>query len=161
MMATNLVDSLNSYPNALAVDSDRHLLDMCQEVTEVEVSTPSSAPSNTPTTTTVPVTVPAVLVTRPLKLELPEILKTVDRVIQRGRLNIHASGHVPVQSILYGSRDLYHWHMVKSSTDHQLRGFSGTPYKYFKIVLLCNLLPDESLYGASVSLKARYTNRPR
>lgn len=229
MMATNLVDSLNSYPNALAVDSDRHLLDMCQEVTEVEVSTPSAAPSTTPTTqsnpgastsigdpvatepssgiaepgeeyggsgssgtqsentgesssetsggestttdeteeaeeattTTVPVTVPAVLVTRPLKLELPEILKTVDRVIQRGRLNIHASGHVPVQSILYGSRDLYHWHMVKSSTDHQLRGFRGTPYKYFKIVLLCNLLPDESLYGASVSLEARYTNRPR
>ncbi len=158
MMATNLVDSLNSYPNALAVDSDRHLLDMCQEVTEVEVSTPSAAPS---TTTTVPVTVPAVLVTRPLKLELPEILKTVDRVIQRGRLNIHASGHVPVQSILYGSRDLYHWHMIKSSTDHQLRGFRGTPYKYFKIVLLCNLLPDESLYGASVSLEARYTNRPR
>lgn len=229
MMATNLVDSLNSYPNALAVDSDRHLVDMCQEVTEVEVSTPSAAPSTTPTTqsnpgastsigdpvatepssgiaepgeeyggsgssgtqsentgesssetsggestttdeteeaeeattTTVPVTVPAVLVTRPLKLELPEILKTVDRVIQRGRLNIHASGHVPVQSILYGSRDLYHWHMVKSSTDHQLRGFRGTPYKYFKIVLLCNLLPDESLYGASVSLEARYTNRPR
>lgn len=172
MMATNLVDSLNSYPNALAVDSDRHLLDMCQEVTEVEVSTPSAAPSTTTdeteeaeeattTTTMVPVTVPAVLVTRPLKLELPEILKTVDRVIQRGRLNIHASGHVPVQSILYGSRDLYQWHMVKSSTDHQLRGFRGTPYKYFKIVLLCNLLPDESLYGASVSLEARYTNRPR
>ncbi len=230
MMATNLVDSVNSYPNALAMDNNRHLIDLSMEKTvEVvgaeaetdtdtsqEEGTSSDAPSDTtntqgnpvvspigeptstdgpgeqsqpgeqyggsegdsegdttdepgePTedteadaTTAEPIVVPAVLVTRPLKLDLPDVLKTIDRVIQRGHFDIHSIGHTPIQSILYGSRDGYTWHMVKSSTDHQLRGFSGTPYKYFKIVLLCTLYANESLNGATISVTPRYTNRIR
>lgn len=231
MMATNLVDGVNSYPNALAVDNNRHLIDLSVERTVDIVSTdtdatedtsqdvetdsetpigstsqdsPIASPIGDPISTdgpgepaqpgepvvggggnsqgtesddttdvpgdatgdteaievtTIDHIVPAVLVTRPLKLDLPEVLKTIDRVIQRGHLDIHY--HTPIQSILYGSRDGFTWHMVKSSTDHQLRGFSGTPYKYFKIVLICTLYANESINGATISVTPRYTNRIR
>lgn len=96
------------------------------------------------------------LVTRPLKLGLQDIHKTIDTIIQRGNF---AKGNV--KSVLYGSRDLINWHLVWSSKDHYLRGFRGTPYKYFRIALLCNLAPGESIYGASVQFTPRLTNQPR
>lgn len=101
-------------------------------------------------------TVSGIVVTRPLKLDAPDVLKTVTSVIQRGNFR---KGHV--QSALYGSRDLFSWHLVWSSKDHFMRGFRGTPYKYFRIALLCSLSPDESIFGASLRFTPRLTNQPR
>ena len=137
MTFSNIVSHLNSYPEALAVDEDNNIVNF------------SESDAND-------VIVMCLAVTRPLKLDSANIHKTIDNIIQRGNF---AKGHV--QSALYGSRDLINWHLVWSSKDHFLRGFRGTPYKYFRVALLCKLSPDESIYGASVQFTPRLTNQPR
>jgi len=96
------------------------------------------------------------IITRPLKLDYPDVLKTVDTIIQRGKFQ---KGHV--KSILYGSRDLLNWQLVWSSVDHYLRGFSGTPYKYFRLALLCDLAEGEDLMGCTVQFTPRLTDQLR
>lgn len=135
MMYSNIKSGINSYPEALAVDSDGNLVNFSADSSD---------------------DIKGLLVTRPLKLEAPDVLKTIDTVIQRGHFQ---KGHV--QSVLYGSRDLHHWHLVWSSKDHYLRGFRGTPYKYFRIALLCNLQPGENIFGASLQFNPRLTDQPR
>ncbi len=135
MTFSNIASHLNSYPEALAVDNDNNIVNFSQShKTQVK----------------------CLLATRPLKLDSPDILKTIDTVIQRGHFR---KGHL--QSVLYGSRDLYNWHLIWSSKDHCMGGFRGTPYKYFRIALICNLAPDESILGASVRFTPRLTNQPR
>lgn len=131
--------SVNSYPEALAVTSDGKL---------VNLSRPSEDPADG--------IIHGLLVTRPLKLGAPDILKTVGTVIQRG---LFRRGHV--KTALYASRDLFNWLPVRSSVDHFLRGFSGTPYKYFRLALVCELTPDESISGASFVFEPRMTNQLR
>ena len=135
MTFSNIASHLNSYPEALAVDEDNNIVNFSESVAT---------------------DVMCLAVTRPLKLDSANILKTIDNIIQRGNF---AKGHV--QSVLYGSRDLINWHLVWSSKDHFLRGFRGTPYKYFRVALLCKLSPGESIYGASVQFTPRLTNQPR
>lgn len=135
MMFSTIEAGINSYPEALAVDHDGALLNF-------------SSMEDEPTK--------GLLVSRPLKLDAPHTLKTVDTLIQRGRFR---KGHV--QSVLYGSRDLFNWHLVSSSRDHFLRGFHGTPYKYFRVALLCELAPDETIHGATLQFTPRLTNQPR
>lgn len=135
MIFSNLVSNLNSYPEALAVDGSNNVVDFSKVVfTQVN----------------------CLYVTRPLKLDAVNIHKTIDNIIQRGNFR---KGHV--KSVLYGSRDLVNWHLVWSSRDHFLRGFRGTPYKYFRIAGFASLDADESIYGASVQFTLRQTNKPR
>lgn len=135
MMDSSIKSGINSYPEALAVDKSGKLLNF----------------SDTSGTNT-----QGLLVTRPLKLDSPDILKTIDTIIQRGRF---AKDHV--KTILYGSRDLYSWNLIWSSNDKYLRGFRGTPYKYFRIALITSLYSGESIYGASVQFNLRHTNQLR
>lgn len=135
MMYSTIEAGINSYPEALAVDHDGALLNFSSMDGE---------------------STKGLFVTRPLKLETPDVLKTMDTVIQRGHFQ---KGHV--QSVLYGSRDLYNWHLIWSSKDHYLRGFSGTPYKYFRIACVTSLSDDESIFGASLQFNPRLTNQPR
>lgn len=141
MMQARWRHNVNSYPEAYVIDQDDNLLDFSSKTTSPQDNQPP---------------IPALLVTRPLKLDLPHILKTIDTVIQRGNFQ---KGHV--QSVLYGSRDLTNWHLIWSSRDHYLRGFRGTPYKYFRIALLCHLQPQESIQGATIQFNPRQTNQPR
>ena len=135
MMYSTISYNINSYPEALAVTKGGKMVNFASSAGDI---------------------LTGLLVTRPLKLEGADILKTVDTIIQRGNFR---KGHV--QSIVYGARDLYNWSLVWSSKDHFLRGFRGTPYKYFRIALLCNLTEDESIYGATVQFTPRHTNQPR
>ncbi|MBQ7280618.1 MAG: hypothetical protein IJR13_07855 [Bacteroidales bacterium] len=98
----------------------------------------------------------SLLLSRAINLDYPNSLKTITSLIQRGDFE---RGHV--RTILYGSRDLRHWIYVASSRDHFVRGFSGTPYKYFRIALLINLYADETIYGASCQFNVRESNKPR
>lgn len=136
LMESDIKSAVNSYPDAYAVTNSGALINL---------SDPDEEKS-----------LPGLLVTRPLKLETPDVLKTMDTVIQRGNF---ARGHV--QSVLHGSRDLINWHLVWSSKDHYLRGFRGTPYKYFRIALSCNMDARESIFGASLQFSPRQTNQPR
>lgn len=135
MMNSKITSNLNSYPDALAVDSENRLVDFSLDSDELY---------------------PGLIVTRPLKLDMPNIHKTIDTVIQRG---FFRKGNVA--SVLYGSRDLINWHLVWSSKDHYLRGFRGTPYKYFRIALVCDLKGSESIYGASIGFTPKLTNNLR
>jgi hypothetical protein len=96
------------------------------------------------------------IITRPLKLDYPDVLKTVNTVIQRGKFK---TGHI--KSIIYGSRDLLNWQLVWSSVDQYLRGFSGTPYKYFCLAMFCNLEEGEDLLGCSIEFLPRLANQLR
>lgn len=142
MMDGAFVYNINAYPYALVVNSDGKLMDISHPVVQQ---------------------VNATLCTRPLKLNLPNVLKTVDTVIQRGMFDFNDAtrGTKPVQSILEGSRDLYNWYTIASSTDHYLRFSSGTPYKFFRIRLILKLKPGESVYGCTVQFTPRLTNQPR
>ena len=84
------------------------------------------------------------------------MLKTFDTVFLRGLF-----GKGKVQVILYGSRDNINWHLVHSAKEHYLRGFRGTPYKYFRIVAITDLSIGETLVGASISYTPRLINQLR
>lgn len=96
------------------------------------------------------------IITRPLKLDNPDVHKTVDTIIQRGMFH---KGNVC--QVLYASRDLYNWQLIWSSTDHYLRGNFGTPYKYFRLAVIGSLSDGETLYGCSVSYTPRLTDQLR
>lgn len=139
MCTSALQQPVVCYPEAMALDHDCNL---------VSFSDPNPGSAD--------VLYPAVLLTRPLKLQAPDVLKTIETVAQRGRFFYRH-----VNSVLYGSRDLINWSLIHSSKTHWLRGFSGTPYKYFRIALLCNLRPDECVSAASISFRHRLSNHIR
>ena len=135
MIHSTITDNVNAYPDAMAMLSDNSLANF--SLSEASGIT-------------------ALVVTRPFKLGYPDALKTVDTIIQRGYfLRDH------VGQILYGSRDLFNWHIVWSSTDKYLRGFRGTPYKYFRLALICKLDKAECIDGCTVQFTPRLTNKPR
>lgn len=135
MTFSNIASHLNSYPEALAIDNEKHIVNF----SKTDAST-----------------VKGLLLSRPLKLDMPDVHKTIDTIIQRGHFH---KGNV--QSVLYGSRDLYNWHLVWSSQDHFLRGFRGTPYKYFRIACVTSLSEDENIFGASINFTERLANQLR
>lgn len=136
MMENTIVHGVNSYPQALVMCNDGSLVDLSEydEAGESKV----------------------LFVTRPLKFGAPDVLKTVESVIQRGHFNDGS-----IKMVLYGSKDLDHWSVVWSSENHYLRGFSGSPYKYFRIVGFGSLASSQSLSNASVSLRGRFANQLR
>ena len=148
MMKSDIAYGFPSYPECLAVDANHNIVNLSSTAQDAQAGSSNGYPQDN--------TVNALLITRPLKLDAPDILKTVDTIIQRGKFR---KGNV--MSILYGSRDLYNWHLVYSSNDHYLRGFRGTPYKYFRIVLLCKLQEDESIFGCTVQFTPRLIDQPR
>lgn len=95
-------------------------------------------------------------ITRPLKLDTPDVHKTITGIIQRGQFK---KGHV--NTMLYGSRDLDTWYPIYGSNDHILRGMRGTPYKYFRIASTFHLERDESITGCSVDYELRLNNKLR
>ena len=142
MMQSEIDYGVKAYPDAMAVTRDGKL---------VNFSEPSQQSYH------------QMLVTRPLILELPDIHKTIRTILQRGQFRRQGR----VRSVLFGSNDLLSpnertvWQLIGSSNDENLRGISGTPYKYFRIVLLLDLADDESVTGCSIQLETKYTNRLR
>lgn len=135
MITSDIQCSLNSYPEAYAFTSALEVVDY-------------GGRSSGKTT--------CLYVTRPLKLDAPDILKTIDTVIQRGMFT-----RGDVSTVLYGSRNLMDWHLIWSSTDHYLQGFRGTPYKYFRIAGVASLAIGNSIFGATVQFSPRLTDKHR
>lgn len=135
MMRSTLSHTVNAYPDALAVTHEGRIVSFAKETAD---------------------TTAAFFLTRPIKLQMPHILKTIDTLIQRGTFS-----RGDVCTVLWGSRDLAHWQIVATSADHFLRGIHGTPYKYFRIGGTARLAPHQSLIGASVQLAAKLANQPR
>ena len=139
MMQTNIKYTLNTYPDAIAITHDDHIINYSKTDEDSLYAM-----------------YPQLMVTRPLKLDAPFNLKTINTLIQRGKFPKGT-----VSTILYGSRDLINWHLVASSVDHTLRNFRGTPYKYFRIVALCSMVKGDHLTGASILFDVRQNNQLR
>ena len=135
MVFSDLASTINAYPEALAMTHDNKLVSFSE--TDEQVCK-------------------GLYITRPLKLEAADVHKTISALIQRGHFQ-----RGDVGTVLYGSRDLFSWHLVWSSKDHYLRGFRGTPYKYFRIAGLATLTYGKSIFGASVNFEPRHTNQLR
>lgn len=135
MTYSDLASTINSYPEAMAMTQDYRL---------VSFALTDEAQSK------------GLFVTRPLKLDAPDVHKTINTIIQRGHFQ-----RADVATVLYASRDLYHWHLVWSSKDHYLRGFRGTPFKYFRIAGLTTLSDGKSVFGSSINYEQRLNNQLR
>ena len=135
MVFSDLASTINAYPEAQAMTHDNKLVSFSE--TDEQVCK-------------------GLYITRPLKLEAADVHKTISALIQRGHFQ-----RGDVGTVLYGSRDLYTWHLIWSSKDHYLRGFRGTPYKYFRIAGLATLTDGKSIFGASVNFEPRHTNQLR
>lgn len=141
MMAGTIVDGINSYPEALAMtQSGSGSNFVLTDFSDLDTSA----------------TMKGLLVTRPLKLDYPNDLKTIRNIIQRGKF---IKGHV--KQVLWGSRDLINWHLIGSSVDHYLHNITGTPYKYFRLGLPIDMVEGENLYGCTVEYELKETNRLR
>lgn len=138
MMESNIADQINSYPDAIVVTKDGELLNLSKESKESEDK------------------MKGFMVSRALKLDGADVMKTIDTIIQRGNFD-----RGDVSTILWGSRDLKNWQLVWSSKDHYLRGFRGSPYNYFRIGALTSLGKDESLIGASINYEPKQNNKLR
>lgn len=130
MMQSGLTDTFNAYPDAMAM-SGNAVVSLNTDITFENQLT----------------------VTRPFKLGLPDVLKTIRAMIQRG---MFSRGHV--KCILYGSRDLVHWYVVGSSMSEAIRRMSGSGYKYFRVAVLSTLAASETLTGATVEAVPKHTN---
>ena len=137
---SSLTSVLNSYPEALAMakgEEENYLVDLSHTDTE---------------------TVRCLLVSRPLKFDSPDVLKTLATTVQRGMLPRHKDD---MATILYGTRDYISWHLIGSSCGLSLRSFRGTPYKAFRIVSVATMRKGNTIAGCSFDVTPRMTNRLR
>lgn len=140
MQSSTFKSKINSYPEALYMATDGTLLDLSLD----------QGPY-------VPL---GALITRPLKLDSPDVLKTISSVIVRGNFRKGDIGGI----VLYGSRDLKNWFMVASSKDHFLRGFSGTAYKYFRIAAIMQAQDsgmETCITGCTIQYSPKQNNQLR
>ncbi len=135
LIRSTLESTLNAYPEAYAIDRESHVVDLAQsDETTVDFE----------------------LVTRPLKLGLPDVLKTVRACIQRGRFPTAAMG-----VLLYASRDLIHWYFIEGVNGAAIRNISGTPYKYFIVCVAGTLTAADRLSGCTIDETPRFALRLR
>ena len=93
---------------------------------------------------------PVLLCTRPLSVGKRYVHKSVERILVRGLFNHRGNQGSHVGVALYGSNDLHNWHLVSSSMSQYLCCRRGTPYRWFRIAAVGQLLLGESLEGATM-----------
>lgn len=143
IISSSLISSVNAYPEAYAM----------QRVTASDGTAYNALVDLSRTSDT---HIRGLIVTRPIKLGEPSVLKSVSAVFMRGLF-----GKGEVKMILYGSRDNIHWYLIHSAKEHYLRGLGGTPYKYFRIAAITDLHKGETIVGASVQYQNRLTDQLR
>ena len=129
---------VNIYPESYATDKAGNILD-------VYVKEPID-------------NVPFFLCSRPLTLG-QDAYKTMFDCITRGYFRIIQEGKCG--TVLFGSNDLSNWYYVGSSINMYLRNLVGSPYKYFRVVFMGNLAPNESISALSTEFQSRLQNKLR
>lgn len=143
MMYCDIDHTVNAYPTALAQRQDGAIVDYAIPYNE------------TVDDTTKPFT-HGLAITRPIHLGDPDTLKTIRDIYIRGYYN-----NGQVQTALYGTRNLRDWLLVSSSVDGRLTGFSGTPYKAYRLAIITTLDPTASISYATIQFLPRMLNRLR
>lgn len=96
--------------------------------------------------------------TRPLKFGEHDVLKTVRRVIARGRF----SDKDNLTLALWGSRNMVDWVYVGGvKKGVTLPRLSGTPYKYFIVGGSAKMSNEDMLSRLTMEKSERYVNKPR
>ena len=129
---------VNIYPESYATDKAGKILD-------VYVKEPTE-------------NVPFFLCSRPLTLG-QDAYKTMFDCITRGYFRSIQAGKCGM--VLFGSNDLVNWYYVGSSVNMYLRNIVGSPYKYFRLSLMGNLAPKESISAISTEFQSRLQNKLR
>lgn len=129
---------VNIYPESYATDKEGKILD-------VYVKEPTE-------------NVPFFLCSRPLTLG-QDAYKTLFDCITRGYFSSIQEGKCG--TVLFGSNDLVNWYYVGSSVNMYLRNLVGSPYKYFRLALMGNLAPKESISALSTEFQSRLQNKLR
>lgn len=129
---------VNIYPESYATDKEGKILD-------VYVKEPTEK-------------VPFFLCSRPLTLS-QDAYKTMFDCITRGYFSSIQAGKCGM--VLFGSNDLVNWYYVGSSANMYLRNLVGSPYKYFRLALMGNLAPKESISALSTEFQPRLQNKLR
>lgn len=129
---------VNIYPESYAIDKEGKILD-------VYVKEPTE-------------NVPFFLCCRPLTLG-QDAYKTMFDCITRGYFSSIQAGKCGM--VLFGSNDLVNWYYVGSSVNMYLRNLVGSPYKYFRLALMGNLAPKESISALSTEFQSRLQNKLR
>ena len=129
---------VNIYPESYATNKEGNILD-------VYVKEPTE-------------NVPFFLCSRPLTLG-QDAYKTIFDCITRGYFSSFQAGKCG--TVLFGSNDLTNWYYVGSSANRYLRNLVGSPYKYFRIALMGNLAPNESISALSTEFQPRLQNKLR
>lgn len=129
---------VNIYPESYATDKEGKILD-------VYVKEPTE-------------NVPFFLCSRPLTLS-QDAYKTMFDCITRGYFSSIQAGKCGM--VLFGSNDLVNWYYVGSSVNMYLRNIVGSPYKYFRLSLMGNLAPKESISALSTEFQSRLQNKLR
>lgn len=129
---------VNIYPESYATNKDGKILDVyVKEATE---------------------NVPFFLCSRPITLG-QDVYKTMFDCIIRGYFSSIQAGKCG--TVLFGSNDLTNWYYVGSSVNMYLRNLVGSPYKYFRVVFMGNLTPNESISALSTEFQPRLQNKLR
>lgn len=137
-MSSPFSERVNIYPESYALDDAGHILN-------IYIQDPKDD-------------VPYFVCTRPFTLSQPDIYKTIFSLILRGYVSTE-NGKCGL--VLYGSNDLHHWYLIKSSVAKYIRGICGSPYKYFRLAIIGSLSPEESLSSLSVEFQPRWQNKLR
>lgn len=138
MIPSDFTNPVNSYPDSYIMTKNNTL---------VNISNTGNENSKD---------VKGIIITRPLKLDSPDLLKTITQSIHRG---VFRKGKV--KTVLYGSRDCINFVPITSSLDHTLCSVHGSPYKYFRFAIIAELSPGESISGTSIIYETRQTNKLR
>lgn len=144
-MPIRITKAINSYPLAYAMIQDEthggNLL--------VDFSTPGAAWD-------IGMPLDGFLLTRPLKLDEHDMMKTIRRIIARGKLL-----RQNIDIMLYGSRDLSTWAIIGNTRGHELVNRHGTGYKYFRVSIISRLTTTESLSGLTIEYETKQTDKLR
>lgn len=159
-----LTRPIKLYPYALAMDRRGKILDYGKPQLNADGSNPASGvgsrvelkPNGDKLGVATPITVSGWFVTRALKLNAGEVLKTIRTLIVRGSFERGA-----VRTMLWGSRDLRNWFAIAASADGVIRGISGTPYKYFRVGVKCDLGAEDYITGCTIEFEPRHRDRLR
>ncbi|MCD8282499.1 MAG: hypothetical protein LUC22_04500, partial [Prevotella sp.] len=165
LMFSKLRYTINSYPDALALKdtTDPVCGDVCEMVDMSEYATDGTNADDMQ---------PTVFVTRPFKLDAPDIFKTVDSIVQRGYFQQSIKENHVIGTVLYGSPDLFNWFIVAQSATteqedgtlsagHRIDKIDGSPYKYFRVAVFCRLGAKENICGCSLLYTLRDNNQLR
>lgn len=139
MMQGDFAKRVNIYPESYAVNGSNQIVNVYSKNPVADV--------------------PYFLCSRPISLGGNDVYKTMHSCIARGYFRDTAKGKCGL--VLYGSNDLFHWFVVKTSAHKCLRGMAGSPYKYFRIAIVGSLSVDESISGLSAEFQERWQNKLR